>query len=461
MRKGGMIRKTGTLLLLGGMGFLPTTSAIAADGACCVPGPISNNCQACDDIFSQNASDLSAQLQELTRQCCTPECGTAAECGTVAECDAPADEDCCNGRIMRLFDDCCGNNWLDRAGFSLNGWIDQGITFSDSQNQLAPLGFASKPNEYQMNQLYFQLSKDAATDDGSFGIGMQMDLLIGTDAKTTTANGWDSGWLGHDQKGPDDYGMAMPQLYASFYAPIGNGLTVNVGHFYTIIGYEVVTAPDNFFYSHALTMQHGEPFTHTGFLASYDVNDNIAVTGGMTTGWDDFENENESWGFLGGVTWTSDSEATSVAFAIATGDENDVRGGGLESNRTMFSIVATQKLTDKMTYVIQHDNGIQDNAVVNGTDSKWYGINQYLFYDVTDDLKAGMRVEYWRDADGYRLGVDNANYYNVTGGLNWNLTDCLLLRPELRWDWSDEDNTFDGGTGDSQVTFGTDLIFRF
>ena len=55
----------------------------------------------------------------------------------------------------------------------------------------------------------------------------------------------------------------MPQAYAE----VGyNDLTVKVGHFYTIIGYEVVPAPDNFFYSHAYTMQYGEPFTHTGML---------------------------------------------------------------------------------------------------------------------------------------------------------------------------------------------------
>ncbi len=50
---------------------------------------------------------------------------------------------------------------------------------------------------------------------------------------------------------------------------------LKVGHFYTIIGYEVVTAPDNFFYTHAYTMQYGEPFTHTGVLATYNANDQL------------------------------------------------------------------------------------------------------------------------------------------------------------------------------------------
>jgi hypothetical protein len=57
----------------------------------------------------------------------------------------------------------------------------------------------------------------------------------------------------------------MPQAYVETNLPIGKGLSVKVGHFYTLLGYEVVTAPDNFFYSHSYSMQYGEPFTHWGY----------------------------------------------------------------------------------------------------------------------------------------------------------------------------------------------------
>ena len=41
----------------------------------------------------------------------------------------------------------------------------------------------------------------------------------------------------------------------------------------------------------------------------------------MHNGWDDFEDEDVNYGFLGGATWTSDDRCTSVAFAITAGDE--------------------------------------------------------------------------------------------------------------------------------------------
>ena len=86
----------------------------------------------------------------------------------------------------------------------------------------------------------------------------------------------------------------------------------------TPIGYETVPAPDNFFYTHAYTMQYGEPFTHTGIMANYTINDNFAVMGGAVTGsatggWDGgFDQQLGNWGGLMGATWTSTDKNTSV-----------------------------------------------------------------------------------------------------------------------------------------------------
>ncbi len=69
-------------------------------------------------------------------------------------------------------------------------------------------------------------------------------------------NHWDLSMLGSNDN--RFYDIALPQVYAEAYAPIGNGLNIKAGHFYTPIGYETVPAPDNFFYTHAYTMQYGD-----------------------------------------------------------------------------------------------------------------------------------------------------------------------------------------------------------
>ena len=100
-------------------------------------------------------------------------------------------------------------------------------------------------------------------------------------------------------------------------------LNVKFGHFYTLIGYEVVPAIGNFFYTHAYTMQYGEPFTHTGVLTTWVPNDQLTIIGGITNGWDNWDdglettivnqnyaNYNSNASFLGAVTFSS-SDGTS------------------------------------------------------------------------------------------------------------------------------------------------------
>ena len=58
---------------------------------------------------------------------------------------------------------------------------------------------------------------------------------------------------------------------------------MKLGHFYSILGYESVTAPDNFFYSHSYLFQYGEPFTFTGLLGTTKLGD-FTIQAGMTRG---------------------------------------------------------------------------------------------------------------------------------------------------------------------------------
>ena len=115
-----------------------------------------------------------------------------------------------------------------------------------------------------------------------------------------------------------DYGLAMPQLYGEIFAPIGSGLDVKLGHFYTILGYESVRAPENFFYSHSYTFQYGKPITHTGVLADWAFGSKLNVQFGYTRGWDNWEDLNGKPNYLAGFTWCP-SRTASLAFALTTG----------------------------------------------------------------------------------------------------------------------------------------------
>ena len=119
----------------------------------------------------------------------------------------------------------------------------------------------------------------AATSDSP--LGFRADLMYGIDADDTQSFGNNPGnWDFDNGLDHGAYGWAIPQLYAELAVGEWN---IKAGHFYTLIGYEVVTAPDNFFYSHAITMYNSEPFTHTGVVASRSFGD-ATIYAGWTLG---------------------------------------------------------------------------------------------------------------------------------------------------------------------------------
>jgi hypothetical protein len=326
--------------------------------------------------------------------------------------------------------------------------------------------FNDRDSELQMNQLWFYLDREADTGGYGWDVGGRVDFVYGTDAIFTQAtDGLEATW-GQTER---FYQVAFPQFYVDV---AYNDLTIRAGHFFTIIGYEAVQAPDNFFYSHAYTMQYGEPFTHTGMLGIYRISDQLSVAAGFTRGWNNFDDTigKDSLGFLGGVNWTSWNQAVELAAALTASEE-----GPLDADTLMYSLVGTLHLTDNLRYIIQHDYG---QSVVPGVSmAEWYGLNQYLLYEINSCWAAGLRFEWFRDHDGARVtGVRPTNvlagasfpgnFYEFTAGLNWTPRENIIVRPEIRWDWYDASGAvaplpYDAGDLDEQFLFGIDAIVTY
>jgi hypothetical protein len=374
---------------------------------------------------------------------------------------------------------------LKSRNISTYGWFDVGIGANNWGSPFnGPITFNDRNWQGQMNQLYLVNERVMDLEDGGADWGGRVDLLYGTDYIYTTARGLDGNLFNRPNQygvtgapswaSSKDYGLAMPQLYGEL--GYGNH-AVKFGHFYTIIGYEVVPAIGNFFYTHAYTMQYGEPFTHTGILDTWKANDQMTVYAGITNGWDNFSDPinilgpaanpgypgaNSNAAFLGGVTFKNSDETQALTVTTSSGNEaGDFVN--LIGNRSIISTVYTNELSDKWTYVFQNDNGWQFNAgslaapLASGRGqagtAQWYGINQYLFYNISETLVAGMRMEWFRDNNGYRVynpirnyfvggpwqGGYQGNFWQATWGLNWRATNNWLIRPELRYDWYSPD----------------------
>jgi len=375
----------------------------------------------------------------------------------------------------RLFDCCC----LEEKGITIAGWVAAGFTFNpdDPTDPQAgtgnlPVVFNYRANDFQLNQVYWYMER---ATDGECGldIGGRVDFLYGSDYIFTEAYGlelerdftqrWNSDH-GNGIGGTGTNGLAMPQLYAE--VAYGD-LKIKLGHFYTIVGYEVVTAPDNFFYSHQYTHTFGEPFTHTGALATYSVSEQLTVAAGFHRGWDQWEDINDDLGFLGGIFWTSEDGNTSLGYSVTISDEtNNV---SLEETRSQHTVFVKRTLNDRWSMGLHSDIGHQDGTVGAVDDAEWYGLTGFLFYTINDCWSAGFRYEWFNDDDGFRvLAAPGAGHWNAyTMGLNYKPNANVVIRPELRWDWFDahSDNTpdgpFDDGNSNSQFLMATDIIVRY
>lgn len=324
----------------------------------------------------------------------------------------------------------------EMLGVKAGGWTQIGYhgnetRLSDTVNDQD--AFNDHAGRANLHQQWLWMEKSLSGDPSYWDWGFRADIVYGTDAQKTQAFGGD-GW----DNDPDfdhngGYGWALPQVYGE----VGIGeFSVKMGHFYTLMGYEGVMAPDNFFYSHSLAMFNSEPFTHTGVVATYGLSDNLEVYGGWTAGWDTgFEAEDNGSNFLGGASYTY-ADMLTLTHIVAAGDFGDIGRDGYA-----HSIVADMMLTERLNYVFQ-----TDFKVIDETQNDEFGINQYLIYELNECWGAGTRMEWWKQ--------DGDSNYALTGGLNYRPHANFVLRPEVRHNWNP-------GNYDGETVFGMDAILTY
>lgn len=363
---------------------------------------------------------------------------------------------------------------LQRLGVKVGGWLEQGITFNSedpADGFNGPLFTNDWDREYQMNQLWLFFDRPADNDGYGMALGGHIDLIYGSDWRFGIQDGLEDGF----QNPADSYGLVFPQIY---FEVALNRLSLKLGHFAGILSYEVVPAPMNPFYSHALEYA-AVPELVTGLLGDYKLTDQLSVQAGFHRGWMQWEDRNNELDFMAGVKWNSSSDRTSIAYAISAGPQDPL---GIH-DIFVSSLVLKHQLTDRFQYVLVHNLGTIANLPPQGQDGEWYGLNQYFLYSISPQLSANLRFEWFRDDDGGiirglgtvgRRGWAGAGYagdfYELTMGVTWRLRPNVMLRPEVRWDWYEGQPSalvpglpfpYDAGAKDEQFTYGADLILTY
>jgi hypothetical protein len=388
-------------------------------------------------------------------------CGCEAGCGCENGCCSTCG--CCDsgwGWGNCLGDCCLGDAWTLQSCLhpccdspTYGGWISAGyynnaerLSFGDADE----LAFNDFPHEFGLDQAWFYTEKVAEAECCCPDYGYRFDIMYGRHGHAAQAYGNDGGtWDVTFDHG--HYEWALPQLYAEV---AWGDWSVKVGKWFTPVGYEVIPDTGNFFYSHTLTHYNSEPFSHTGVLGTYTPSDCWTYYAGWALGWDTgFDQFDGGNIFLGGATYNV-SEDIALTYITTVGNLGWKTSGEFGYTHHVVGIFT---LSECWQYVIQHDYlNTEGTAADEDVDGEDKGITNYLFYTINDCWKLGGRIEWWRTDS---LTGESASLYDITGGLNYHPHANLVIRPEIRYDWTPSDEAIDDDY--TQTWFGIDAVLTY
>ncbi|MDD5423101.1 MAG: outer membrane beta-barrel protein, partial [Candidatus Omnitrophica bacterium] len=144
--------------------------------------------------------------------------------------------------------------------------------------------------------------------------------------------------------------------------------------------------------------------------------------------------------------------------------------------RDLIDLVATYKVTDKLTLKGNFDYGWEknggDSLGLNDKNASWYGVAGYAKYDIRDWWSLAGRAEYFRDAEGVRTAgnlngaglptLNNLNLFEFTITNEFRLWKDLITRLEYRYDKADQQAFLrDKISSNNQSTISAEVAAKF
>lgn len=377
--------------------------------------------------------------------------------------------------------------WADTL--KIHGSLEAGFTINpDGPSDGLNYGqlFTDKANVPLLNQVLLTAERPLDPKAEGNDYGFKLQGMIGSDARYTHFLGELDRTI-HDR---NQFDIVEANFVAHFAAFTDGGVDIKLGQYSTPIGFEVIDATANPFYSHSYIFNFGIPLKHTGGYATFHVNDTLDLYAGGDTGVNTslFHGDNNGVpAFLGGIGLNNLLDGKLTVLALThIGAENPSNSVGFNADaekRWINDIVFTYKQDDNNTFVAEA-NYIKDD----GFHAQGYGLAGYFIHTVDDNLSVAGRAEVFRDANGFFvaafphpldfvnlekgqpatvIGAGKATYSEVTLGLTYkpDVPDAItgtMIRPELRYDRALAGGTpYSAQTAKGQVTLAFDIVVPF
>jgi hypothetical protein len=352
---------------------------------------------------------------------------------------------------------------------TLSGYVNASAWWSPgtgNNNQPAFLysGQAGNPKADGFNLDVVKLTLERPLDEGQWSAGYKFDALFGPDA-----NQFSSSSIGGSFQD-----FAIKQAYVALRAPVGNGLDLKLGVWDTIIGYETFDAGNNPNYtrSYGYTL---EPTTHTGLLATYQLNEMFGIAAGIANTFGPVINAKPHNGgaaaesyktYMASIAFTAPEslgflQGSTLYLGVITGFDTT-----FADDRTHWyagGTLATPVQGLKLGASVDYSTGDIDGAANDNPYAGAYAL--YASFQASEKLSFHARGEY-ADSDYAAFAAFTGKVFALTGTVQYDLWKNVLSRLEARWDHSASGaEAYGGDEGDpsrkNNFLVAANLIYKF
>ena len=321
-------------------------------------------------------------------------------------------------------------------GTEVGGLVDTYYQWYSTKTNGMFRAFDGQHNSFDLSMAEVWLGK-APTTDSPIGYKVRLNFGHATSVFTPATDA--------------DY-KNIEEAYGSYLAPVGKGLTIDVGKFVTNAGAEVVEAKDDFNYSRSLLFQLAIPVYHAGIRLTYSPNDKVTLMGGVVNGWNNVADTNTGKTVMASVTLKPNA-ATSIIENYIGGPEQP---GDSTDWRTLSDTVVSYTVNPTVSLLVNYD---YTRDTVAGVVNTTQGVAGYVKYQANKWVAVVPRIEYFKDANGAPWATGTVqNLTDFTFTLEVKAADNFLWRTEYRGDFSNK-SPFTDSTGVSKknqqsLTFG-------
>ena len=307
-----------------------------------------------------------------------------------------------------------------------------------------PLFKTPNANTFQLDQIWMIIDKTPT--DESRG-GFHVEFVSGQSAESQIS-------------GINDGEVGVYSAFASYLAPIGNGVQVDVGKIPTPLGAEVVQTNGNYFITQGAVFGL-QPVVHTGVAFTTQLTDSLGFTGGIVndvysdTG---ISNDNDK-AYYGQFQFGGDGFGLNVGGIYGDADASACGSPGNRSDECTVSVVdvtLTADPTDNLSLWVNYDWFHQNGAEASGHGDA-HGISGAGRLALSDDCGIAGRVEYLWFEDTLTTDTTdgNAELLTATVTADKTLAEGLVGRVELRYD-----TLLNGNNGSGFAARGDDTGLR-